>query len=255
MPRKGGRGFSIKSKWTKTKWLLSDRKLRRFVPETKQFTRISLKQMTGKYKMVYFKPTGGTGGGGIARIIRSLGRTFHVKKDLRSAKLTSRRALYRKLKSIASGRSYLLQKGIKLSTCRGRPFDLRMTMQRSKKRKWVSTVMFVKLGKPGKVVTNYHQGGKLALVEPTLRRTGYNKSQVASYTKQLKKLGMETAHCFDKRSKKFNELGLDVALDHHGKLWILEVNTRPSFSALKSLSDKSLYRTIVRYGRNYGRTR
>ncbi|AZN41200.1 YheC/YheD family protein [Paenibacillus albus] len=255
MPRKGGRGFSIKSKWTKTKWLLSDRNLRRFVPETKPFTIKSLKRMTGKYKMIYFKPTGGTGGGGIARIMRGPGSRYHVKKDMRSAEVNSRRALYRKLKAIAGGKSYLLQKGIKLSTCSNRPFDLRVTMQRSKRRKWVPTVMFVKLGKPGKVVTNYHQGGKLALVEPTLRRTGYNKAQVANYKKQLKKLGMETAKCFDRRSKKFNELGLDVALDRQGKLWILEVNTRPSFSALKSLNDKSLYRTIVRYGRNYGRTR
>lgn len=255
MPTRRRRGFSIKSKWTKTKWLLSDRSLRHFVPETKQFTRKSLTRMTGKYKMVYFKPTGGTGGGGIARIVRSTNGRFQVRKDLRSANVSSRRALYRKLKRIANGKSYLLQKGIKLMTCKGRPFDLRMTVQRSKSRKWVPTAMFVKLGKPGKIVTNYHQGGRLALVEPTLKRTGYNKAQVASLKKQLTKLGMDTARCFDRRTKKLNELGLDVALDRKGKLWILEVNTRPSYSALKSLSDKSYYRKIVRYGRNYGRTR
>ncbi|REE89094.1 YheC/D-like protein [Paenibacillus taihuensis] len=255
MPRKGGRGFSIKSKWTKTKWLLSDRSLREFVPETKQFSLKTLKRMTGKYKMLYFKPTGGTGGGGIARIMRSSKGGFHVRKDLRSANVSSRGALYRKLKRIANGRSYLLQKGIKLQTSKGRPFDFRMTVQRSKRRKWVPTVMFVKLGKPGKIVTNYHQGGRLALIEPTLRRSGYNKAQVASYKKQLTKLGMETGRCFDRRTKKLNELGLDVALDREGKLWILEVNTRPSYSALKSLKDKSFYRKVVRYGRNYGRLR
>lgn len=248
--------MSIKSKWTKTKWLLSDRVLRRFVPETKLFTRSSLNEMTGRYKMLYFKPTNGTGGNGIARIVRtSSSRKFRVKKDAKTYEASSASSLFGQLKNIARGRSYLLQKGIHLQACRGRPFDLRMTMQKAGGGNWVPTVMFVKLGKLNNVVTNYHQGGKLALVEQTLQRSGYTRTQIDRYKQQLKTLGMQTARCFDRHSVRFKELGLDVALDRDGRLWILEVNTRPSFSALKSLADKSLYRTLVRYGKMYGRTR
>ncbi|QHW32086.1 YheC/YheD family protein [Paenibacillus rhizovicinus] len=250
----GSRSMSVKSKWTKTKWLWSDRVLRRYVPDTMRFTRSSLKEMTGRYKTVYFKPTGGTGGNGIARVKRLTSRKFQVKKDVSSFEVSSS-ALFGRLKRIARGRSYLLQKGIALETSGGRPFDLRMMMQKTKAGKWVPSLLFVKLGKPNKVVTNYHQGGKLAYVEQTLRRTGCSAPQIERYKKRLKKLGMQTARCFDRRSKKFKELGLDIALDRKGRLWILEVNTRPSFSALKSLADKNYYRTIVRYGKQYGRTR
>ncbi|RAP74206.1 YheC/YheD family protein [Paenibacillus montanisoli] len=249
-----GRSISVKDKWKKTKWLLSDRVLRNYVPETKPFTSLSLKRMIGRYKMVYFKPTTGSGGNGIARIVRASSRKFQVRKDRNTYAATSA-SLFGRLKAIARGRRYLLQKGIYLKACRGRPFDLRMTMQKTAKGRWVPTVMFVKLGKPGKVVTNYHQGGKLALVDGTLRRAGYTQARTNGYKRLMKMLGMRTARCFDRRSKRFYELGLDIALDRSGRLWILEVNTRPNFTALKSLADKSLYRTIVRYGRQYGRTR
>ncbi|MFC5471272.1 YheC/YheD family protein [Cohnella suwonensis] len=255
MLRKDSGSISVKSKWTKTKWLLSDHVLRRFVPETKLFTRSSLNEMTDRYKMVYFKPTNGTGGSGIARILRTSPRKFRVKKDARTFEVSSASALFDQLQKIAGGRSYLLQKGIYLQACRGLPFDLRMTMQKTGGGNWVPSVMFVKLGKPNKVVTNYHQGGKLALVEQTLQRSGYTSTQIDHYKRQLKMLGIQTARRFDRHSVRFKELGLDVALDRNGRLWILEVNTRPNFNALKSLADKSLYRTIVRYGKMYGRTK
>lgn len=253
MSRKSS-SISVKNKWKKTKWLLSDGALRRFVPETRPFNRSSLIQMIQRYRMVYFKPTGGTGGNGIARIERVSPRKFIVRKDMRTAKLPSVPAVYGRLKSIARGRSYLLQKGIHLRTSGGRPFDIRVTMQKAGK-SWVPTILFVKLGKPGKVVTNYHAGGRLALVGPTLRRAGFSASRIGKYERELKGLGMQTARCFNRRSSRFKELGLDVALDRGGRLWILEVNTRPGISALKSLRDKRLYRTMIRYSRKYGRTR
>lgn len=253
MPRKSS-SISVKNKWKKTQWLLSDGALRPYVPETKPFTRSSLIKMIRRYSMVYFKPTGGTGGNGIARIVRASPREFLVRKGMSTAKLPSVRSVYGRLKSISRGRSYLLQKGIHLRTAGGRPFDIRVTMQKAG-HSWVPTVLFVKLGKPGKVVTNYHSGGRLALIGPTLRRAGFSASRIGNYERQLKVLGMQTARCFNRRSSRFKELGLDVALDRGGRLWILEVNTRPGISALKSLRDKSLYRTMVRYGRKYGRTR
>ncbi|MBM7567525.1 hypothetical protein JOC55_004494 [Paenibacillus sacheonensis] len=247
--------MSVKSKWTKTKWLRADRALRRFIPETKRFTRSSLKKMTVRYKTVYFKPTDGTGGSGIARILRVSSRKYSVKKDTRTFRVSSFGSLYGRLTRIARGRGYLLQKGIKLQTSGGRPFDVRMTMQRAGSGKWAHSALFVKLGLRNKVVTNFHQGGKLAFIEPTLRRSGYGAARVSGYKRQIRKLGRQTARCFDRHSVRFNELGLDVALDRQGRLWILEVNTRPNLSALKHLPDKSMYRTAMRYSKRYGRTK
>lgn len=255
MSRKGSGSFTLKNKWTKTKWLLSDRTLRRFVPETKRFTKSSLAEMTNRYGTVYFKPTNGTGGNGIARITKTAKKTFRYKINARTAEAASVESLYRKLKKIAHGKSYLLQKGIRLQTSGGRPFDMRSMVQKTMQGKWKHTALFVKIGKRNKVVTNYHQGGKLALLEPTLRRAGYDKTQIERYVREVKTLSLRTARCFDRKNSRFKELGLDVALDRKGRLWILEVNTRPNMYALKKLPDPNIHKTVVRYGKAYGRTR
>lgn len=255
MRRAGSGSFSLKNKWTKTKWLQSDRKLKPFVPDTKPFTRASLVEMLNRYGMVYFKPTTGTGGNGIVRIVKVSGGRFRLKINTRTDEAHSVEDLFRRLQKTARGRSYLLQKGIYLKTSKGRPFDMRTTVQKTKQGKWVHTTMFVKLGLQNKVVTNYHQGGKLTLVEPTLRRAGYKTAEIERYKRELRTLGLETGRCFDRYNRRFKELGLDVALDREGRLWILEVNTRPNYYALKTLPDKSHYRTVVRYGKEYGRTK
>jgi hypothetical protein len=251
----GSGSMSLKDKWVKTKWLMADPKLRRFVPETKRFTRSALDRMIARYKMIYFKPADGTGGGGIARVERIVGRSYKVKMKRHSSRVSSIRALYRRLSAKAKRRNYLLQKGIYLQHSNGRPFDIRVMMQKSKRGIWVPTGTFVKLGRPNAVATNYHQGGALKLLGPTLRRAGYKTSQIAGYRSRLNRLGILTARCFTRHRARFKELGLDVALDRHGRLWILEVNTRPNISALKTLKDKSLYRTIMRYGKQYGRSK
>lgn len=52
-----------------------------------------------------------------------------------------------------------MQKGIQLAKTKGRPFDIRVMVQKTNQGKWVSTGLFTKIGRPGKVATNYNQGG------------------------------------------------------------------------------------------------
>ncbi len=247
--------MSLKDKWVKTKWLTADPKLRHYVPETRRFTRSALNKMIDRYKMIYFKPADGTGGSGIARVDRIAGSRFKVKMKKHTTRVSSARALYSRLRAIAKRRKYLLQKGIRLQRSNGRPFDIRVMMQKSSRDSWLPTGTFVKLGRPNAVATNYHQGGALKLLGPTLRHAGYKPSRIANYRKRLNRLGRITASCFTRHRPRFKELGLDVALDRQGRLWILEVNTRPNISAVKLLKDKSVYRTLMRYGKQYGRSK
>jgi len=251
----GSSSISVKNKWVKTKWLMADPALRRFVPETKLFRRSALNKMVRQYRMIYYKPVDGTGGNGIARIERTSSRKFKVKKGTRSFEVPTLQSLHDKLRAMAKRRGYLIQKGIYLKKSGGRPFDIRVMMQKSARGRWVPSGTLVKLGLPNRVATNYHQGGSLRLIEPTMRRAGYSSLQIKRYRRRLNSLGLRTARCFQRRSANFKELGLDVALDRNGRLWILEVNTRPNIYALKTLSDKRLYHTVVRYGKQYGRTK
>lgn len=210
--------------------------------------------MLDSYHTVYFKPTGGTGGANIIRIRRKANGyqiQYHTKKSF----YPTLDRLYRKLREFARNQSYLLQKGIDLARTHGRPFDIRVMVQKTNKGAWKSTAMFTKIGNPHKVATNYNQGGKIGYLAPTLAGAGFSKSDIRRTEHKLAWMGVAVGHVFDRHSRQFRELGLDVALDTKGRSWILEVNTRPQIYPLKTLKSRTLYHRILHYARQYGRTR
>lgn len=161
--------------------------------------------------------------------------------------------LYQKLKRFSNQRSFLLQKGIHLARTNGNPFDLRVMVQKTNNGNWKSTAIFAKIGSPGKVATNYNQGGKIGFLHGTLSGAGYGQASIGQMEQKLLKLGVSVGRNFERHLKGMREIGLDVALDSERKPWILEVNTRPQFYPLKNMKNKALYRRIVSYAKQYGR--
>ncbi|WP_106768705.1 YheC/YheD family protein [Paenibacillus faecalis] len=245
---------TIKSKWKKTKWLLKEEHLRQYVPATLPFNKGNLTSMLSSHSIVFFKPTSGSGGNKIIRIKK---KKNGYQTQYNSSKTTYKTEdkLYKELKRFAGKRDFLLQKGIRLAKSNGRPFDIRVMVQKNNQGNWVSTGMFTKVGKPNKVATNYNQGGSVDYFQKTMAGSGYNQPSVQFMEEKLKQLGVSVGKNFDRHYKGFKELGLDVALDQNGKPWILEVNTRPQFYPTKYLKDKSLYHRLLSFSKQYGRTK
>lgn len=245
---------SYKSKWLKTQWLMEDDVVKSYLPKTLLFTRSNLSTMLSRFNTIYFKPTSGSGGASIVKITKH-DKTYNA--QLRKSKKTfpSQEKLYYWMKSFAGKRSFILQKGIALAKTKGKPFDIRVMVQKTKEQKWNTTAIFCKVGRAGKVATNYNQGGHLQFLSPTLSGAGYSQPQQSALKAELDKLGLQVARVFSRHSKGFKELGLDVAIDQNDRLWILEVNTRPQFYPLKDMADKALYMKILSYAKQYGRKR
>ena len=88
----------------------------------------------------------------------------------------------------------------------------------------------------------------------TMKGAGYSDSAIREVHRKLELLGESAGHCFDRHLDGFREIGLDVAVDREGRLWILEANTRPQYYPLKSV-DKSGYRRITEFAKKYGRVK
>ncbi len=248
----GYRSTSKKSKWIKTKWLLQNHECEDHIPHTLLFNEENLTTMLNAYSVVYFKPTKGSGGSNIIRIKKRKQGYQTQYKSVKTMYPTVGK-LFNGLKRYSKLRSYLLQKGITLAKTNGRPFDIRVMVQKTNDGKWVSTALFTKIGRSGKVATNYNQGGKIGYFRSTLLGAGYHAAAITRKEAKLKQMGVTVGHCFDRHMKGLRELGLDVALDTEGKPWILEVNTRPQFYPLKNMKNKRLYHRIVSYAKQYGR--
>lgn len=270
----------VPSKWAKTKVILQNQSLSLYVPDTRKYDLSVLKEMLALYTMVYIKPDRGSFGIGVMRaeqrtVILSPSQRKSEKNAttdneeieqqetqllyiLRYAKTAevffSPEELHEALQKRIQNRTYLIQKGIDLLRYQDRPFDLRVLAQKNPSGAWETTGMLGRVAAPQKIVTNYHNGGSIVSVN-TLLKSHMNPSETLSTVNQLKSLGVQIAGQLETTYPGIKEIGLDIAMDQHMDMWLLEVNTLPSIVIFKLFPDKSIYRKIHRYAVAYGRVK
>lgn len=264
----------VSSKWTKTKVILKNRSLSNYIPHTRKYGLDILKEMLNTYNTVYIKPDRGTYGNGVMRAEQRIvtlspsvqadpldnnepnvseTKTMYILRYNKSAEVfSSPEELDETLKRLIKGREYLIQKGINLLCYQERPFDLRVLTQKAPSGLWETTGMLGRVAAPHKIITNYHSGGRIQSVKELLCNH-MSDSEAAHTMVQLKMLGIQMAQQLETIYPRIKEIGLDVAIDNHHNLWLLEINTLPSLVVFKLFPDPSIYRRIYRYAAAYGR--
>ncbi|MEK4852975.1 YheC/YheD family protein [Paenibacillus sp. FSL H7-0756] len=259
----------ISNKLTKTRVLAKKAELKRHIPETRQLSQRVLQAMLQNHQMVYIKPCCGSLGEGVIRveqrILRSgsgaggseadsgTTRSYRYQAGTRISTFSNYTEAYEALLTETRGRAYLVQKGIRLLTYGGRPFDIRVMVQRNPQGEWEATGAAGRVAHPHKVVTNGSQGGTIYPVETLLKaytRSGKRKPLLA----QMHRLGVKCAIQLSSAYPGLKEIGVDLALDRRLIPWILEVNTAPDPCPFTKLKDTRMLDRIVRYGKAYGRT-
>lgn len=248
-------GRYIVSKMAKTRAIAANPLIRGHIPETKSMNKESLHRMLHKHKMVYIKPNSGTFGNGVMRVEwneRDPSSPYHYQNGTRKKRFGSFHTMYTAIRKDMTRKNYLVQKGIHLLKYRGNRFDIRVMVQQSPNRKWETTGIIGRVAHPQKIVTNFHNGGKLMPVETLL--AGYlSRDNKQRYIHKLKKLGLQVAKAMHVKYKKIKEIGLDVAVENDLKPWILEVNTSPDPYIFRRLKDKRIFQKIYRYAKAYKR--
>lgn len=269
----------VSSKWAKTKVILQNQSLSLYVPDTRKYDLNVLKEMLSLYTMVYIKPDRGSYGIGVMRaeqrtvalspsttqLVNPITPTedveqpedkfMYILRFEKSAEIFfTPEEMHKAIRNRIQKRIYLIQKGIDMLQYQGRPFDLRVLTQKTPLNVWETTGMLGRVAAPQKITTNYHGGGSIVSVN-TLLKKHMSPSEALSTINQLKIMGVQIAQQLESSYPRIKEIGLDVALDPHLDIWLLEVNTLPSIIAFKWFSSKSIYRKINRYAIAYGRVK
>ncbi|AIQ14220.1 YheC/YheD family endospore coat-associated protein [Paenibacillus durus] len=187
-----------------------------------------LRRMMEQYPDLILKPRRGSIGKGIMRMRREdkkgwlldylhNGRMVTVNIDPSSLP-------YALLRRIDAG-SYLIQERIPLAEAGGRPFDLRVTVQRRWGGEWAVTGLFAKLAPPGGFVSNIAQGGEAAQAAFALEQA-FPARAAAHYRMSAASLGLAVAHCLEHSLPGLADIGLDIGLTRDGKLFFIECNGR-----------------------------
>ncbi len=245
----------IRGKLKVCRYLEDNGATRRYVPDTVSFGLANMRRMAERHGSLYIKPDVGSLGIGIRKLKKT--SSGYTLKETASRSQTTRKfdtveGAFRHISSRKSDK-LIVQQGISLDKVNGKPYDIRVMVQRKPGGAWNCTGIIVKVGGVGRIVTNYYQGGSVLTLRKLHDRLGLDAQEGASREGQLRSAAISIAKTLSARKSGMREMGIDFARDRNSRLWVLEVNSNhPQFHPVKAL-DRKAYDRMKEYAASYGR--
>lgn len=180
------------------------------------------------YEKVVFKPIDGRKGKGIYFISKNE-NAFEVRKDSENSSY-SKSELNDLLSEQLSTGTFIMQPYIQSMMKSGQVFDFRLHVQKNGEGKWVVTTIYPRVAPKGSIIPNINNGGFTNYLDPFLEQEF--KEEAYNIRRILEHFSLSLARHLDeiqmvKFGEVIDEIGIDVGLDEHQKIWIYEVNWRP----------------------------
>jgi len=207
---------------------------REFVPETVLLNRRRLRDFTVRYPEVFLKPRNGYRGRGLIKI-KSLSKNKFIYacaglSSIKWKKSSSFSSLYKQISQLTTGNNrYILQQAIDLTKYEGRIFDLRTQVQKNGEGNWVMAGVAARVAGKNHFVTHISNGGSAGSYEEVINIISGNSDELkAHYNTQLKNICLLVPRILDKElGLKLAVLSMDIGLDSSGRMWVIEVNSKP----------------------------
>lgn len=234
--RYGGTVFNEKylNKTEVFRALQSVAELKEYLPESHGFKNFAmLKTMCNKYGTVFLKPVTGSLGNGIIKISRQPDAGyvcyFTSMSGMRKQSHPTLTRLFHTISGKMKQQRYQIQQGLRLIEVSGRPVDFRALVQRNGSGEWTITSIVARIAANNTFVSNLARGGTLNNVQGTVAKSNASPDKRAGANVRLRKAALQIAKGIETQiPAHFAELGIDLALDVNGKVWLIEVNSKPS---------------------------
>ncbi|MCM3783222.1 YheC/YheD family protein [Neobacillus mesonae] len=231
--------------------LKTEGSLRKYLPESHSLKSFSVfKNMCLTYPVVFLKPVRGSLGKGIVRISRQPDGTYMT---LSTQLGGVQRQVYSSLTKLFAGISgkmkatkYQIQQGLQLIDIGKKPVDFRALVQKNREGKWKVTSIVARVAGGSHFVSNLARGGTLSTVKEAAGKSVLTAEAKKNAYSHLHKAALSIAEGIDTSiPAHFGELGIDLALDHSGRVWLIEVNSKPSKNDNTPLNDNKIRPSVI----------
>lgn len=237
-------------KWEMHKILSASKELGQYMPKTKLCkSPRSLFQMLKTESTVYLKPINGLMGSGIIKVRREGGKlllSYRQKKKLVEKTMTPKEAALFFRRRL-SKEDYLVQQGLDIQHD-GRLIDFRVMVVKDSNGEWKAMGFVGKSVSAKEITSNWSTGGDVADGGEVLRQlVGLTIEEAAEVTERMKSIAVKIGEVLDATGDHFANLGIDIAIDTSGDIWIIEVNHRgPGLTILKYAGFEAQYKNILK---------
>ena len=212
---------------------------------------MDLKRFIKQYPLVYLKPVDGSGGRGIVRITRGEDGNCELEGRNASRQIIAGsklkiHAVPDRLASWGLASRYLIQQGIPLELADGRVHDFRLLIQKNGQGNWHVTGCAGRIGGGKSVTSNLHGGGEALAFHKLLHIRGLSADRIADIKQDMEHLAYLAAHQLEKKFGRLCELALDLAVGPDYRIWLLEVNPKPSREIFRLIEDHETYQLALR---------
>jgi hypothetical protein len=223
--------------------LSENRTLREYLPSTMLYSKENMKKAMKEYSAIFIKPTSGSIGEGVIKLKKHETGQWNMYWKKGEPTRMSRQKMLATIEQKVGNRSYLVQEEIPLATYKGRPYDVRVSVQRGEKGQWEVTGMVGKVAAAGRHVTNVAKGGKVMRCEELFQASGF---YVETMKNSIGLISLEMAKYLGKRLPHLADIGLDMGVDYKGNIRLIEMNGRDQRIAFKKARmDTTFFQTYA----------
>ncbi|WP_181348847.1 YheC/YheD family protein [Thalassobacillus sp. CUG 92003] len=220
------------------------------LPFTALATEKNVRLLSSMSNNLIIKPAIGSLGDGIMTLTRRNKRIWsYTTHDGKTATFSLGQKWPSDLATIFQQGSHIIQERISLATYEGRPYDIRVAVQKNRVGEWHITGLVAKAAKKGRWVTNVASGGTCYPLDVVFNQTLLNNK--AKHLQDVKELALRVAAQLNTSYPNMADLGLDIGITEQGFPMFIECNGRDQrYSFLEAgLTEiwEATYSTVIEY--------
>jgi len=251
---------SLSGKWAVYRTLGKFSQFTSYLPETVKYQGSSaLSEWLQAHRgEAFLKPQLGTQGRRTLHVKMSIfGNELHITGRTGNNNVINRRFLSLNqglewIDKFIGRRPFLLQPYLELTNAEGEPFDIRVLMQKNETGHWEQTGKAARVGRKQSVTSNLHGGGTAHRAIPFLIEQ-YGSGAGRKIATLIQELAAEIPEALEAHYGRLAELGIDFGVDRKGKVWILEVNSKPGRTSFVKIGDMKSARKSIQNPMGYAR--